>query len=140
MRKAGDKPCGCQHSEPEVFQTIWKHLKSDGMPDQAANHMTAEMLTHGEDFESSIEQYERNFANYKNKGFNEHAAQAMAVESLEDGAEQPRESMRFAGSMGEDLGGFMASEDSSGEDIAMMAQSMSGVKPEKVYMKGQQIL
>ena len=73
MRKAGDKPCGCQHSEPEVFQTIWKHLKSDGMPDQAANHMTAEMLTHGEDFESSIEQYERNFANYKTKGFNEHA-------------------------------------------------------------------
>lgn len=108
MRKAGDKPCGCQHSEPEVFQTIWKHLKSDGMPDQAANHMTAEMLTHGEDFESSIEQYERNFANYKTKGFNEHAAQAMAVESLEDGAEQPRESIRFAGSMGEDLSDYIS--------------------------------
>jgi len=97
VRKAGDKPCGCSHEEPEVFQTIWKHLKSDGMEDQAANHMAAEMLQHGEDFESSIEQYERNLANYKEKGFNQHAAQAMAVESLEDGAEQPVESTRFAG-------------------------------------------
>jgi len=139
MRKAGDKPCGCQHSEPEVFQTIWKHLKSDGMPDQAANHMTAEMLTHGEDFESSIEQYERNYANYRDKGFNEHAAQAMAVESLEDGAEQPRESLRFAGSMGEDLNKFIAPEGASGEEIAMMAQSMSGEKPEIVYMNGSRI-
>ena len=67
------------------------------MEDQAANHMTAEMLQHGEDFESSIEQYQRNLANYKEKGFNEHAAQAMAVESLEEGAEQPEESTRFAG-------------------------------------------
>ena len=97
MRKAGENPCGWQHEEPEVFQPIWKHLKSDGMEDQAANHMTAEMMQHGEDFESSIEQYERNLSNYKEKGFNEHAAQAMAVESLEDGAEQPEESTRFAG-------------------------------------------
>ena len=92
MRLAGESP----KADPEVFQTIWKHLKSDGMPDQAANHMTAEMLTHGEDFESSIEQYERNFANYKEKGFNEHAAQAMAVEALEGREEPPSQSLRFA--------------------------------------------
>lgn len=97
MRIAGDKPCSCQHDEPEVFQTIWKHLKSDGMPDQAANQLAAEMVTHGEDIDSSIETYERNYANFREKGFNEHAAQAMAVESLEEGAEQPAESTRFAG-------------------------------------------
>ena len=57
--------------------------------------MTAEMLTHGEDFESDIEQYERNLSNFKEKGFNKHAAQAMAVESLESG-ENPKESIRFA--------------------------------------------
>jgi len=85
-----------QETSPEVFQTIWKHLKSDGMEDQAANHMTAEMLHHGEDFESSIENYQRNYDNYRSKGFNEHAAQAMAVESMEEGAEQPQESQRFA--------------------------------------------
>ena len=45
MRKAGEFV-----DDPEMFQTIWKHLKSDGVPDQAANQMTAEMVTHGEDF------------------------------------------------------------------------------------------
>jgi len=93
VRKAG---CECSHDKnPEVFQTIWKHLKSDGVEDQAANQMTAEMLTHGEDFESSIEQYERNYANFREKGYNEHAAQAMAVETLEN-EEKPTESIRFA--------------------------------------------
>ena len=94
MRKAGDKPCSCQHEEPEVFQNIWKHLKSDGVHDQAANQMAAEMVTH-DDFEGSIEDYERNYANYRDKGYNEHAAQAMAVEALESG-ESPQESFRFA--------------------------------------------
>lgn len=97
MRLAGEKPCSCQHSDPEVFQGIWKHLKTDGLPDQAANQMAAEIVTHGEDVDSSIERYERNYDNFKERGYNEHAAQAMAVESLEDGAEQPAESRRFAG-------------------------------------------
>lgn len=91
MRKAAD----IQNTDPEVFQTIWKHLKTDGVPDQAANQMTAEMLTHGEDFESSIEEYQRNYSNFRERGFNEHAAQAMAVETLESG-ESPTESIRFA--------------------------------------------
>ena len=69
----------------EIFQTIWKHLKSDGMPDQAANQLTAEMVTHGEDVSiASIERYERCLRQFQRKrGYNEHAAQAMAVESLE---------------------------------------------------------
>lgn len=95
MRKAAE----IANTDPEIFQTIWKHLKTDGVPDQAANQMTAEMLTHGEDFESSVEQYQRNYANFREKGFNEHAAQAMAVETLESG-EKPRESIRFAGIYG----------------------------------------
>ena len=79
MRLAGEQP----KNDPEIFQTIWKHLKSDGMPDQAANQLTAEMVTHGEDVDSSIETYERNYDNFRERGYNEHAAQAMAVESLE---------------------------------------------------------
>ena len=54
--------------------------------------MAAEMVTHGEDFDSSIERYERNLQNFKERGYNEHAAQAMAVEALESG-EQPTESI-----------------------------------------------
>ena len=92
MRLAGE---GAQEN-PEVFQTIWKHLKTDGVPDQAANQMAAEMLTHGEDFESSVAKYQEMESNYKSKGFNEHAAQAMAVEALEGRQEAPQESIRFA--------------------------------------------
>ena len=77
-----------------MFQNIWKHLKSDGVPDQAANQMAAEMVT-DDDFEGSIEDYERNYANFKERGYNEHASQAMAVESLEE-EESPKESLRFA--------------------------------------------
>ena len=92
MRLAGQEP----QADPEVYQTIWKHLRSDGVPDQAANQMTAEMLTHGEDFESSVEKYQQYEDNYKSKGFNEHAAQAMAVEALEGREEPPSQSLRFA--------------------------------------------
>lgn len=70
-------------------------MKSDGVPDQAANQMTAEMLIHGEDFESSIEAYQSAYQNFRERGYNEHAAQAMAVESLES-EDKPTESIRFA--------------------------------------------
>ena len=91
VRKAGELA-----NDPDVFQSIWKHLKSDGVEDQAANHMTAEILTHEPDeFESSVEQYQRNLANYRERGFNKKAAQAMAIEHLETG-ENPPESLRFA--------------------------------------------
>jgi len=90
LRKAGEEV------SPEIYQTIWKHLRSDGVPDQAANQMTAEMVTHGEDFESSVEKYQQDEENYKSKGFNEHAAQSMAVETLEGRDEEPKESLRYA--------------------------------------------
>ena len=89
IRKAGEEVT------PELYQNIWKHLKSDGIPDQAANQMAAEMITH-DDFEGSVEKYQQYEDNYKSKGFNEHAAQAMAVEALEGREEAPRESLRFA--------------------------------------------
>ena len=92
MRLAGE---GCK-DDPEIFQTIFKHLKTDGMPDQAANQMTAEMLKNGEDFESSVEKYQQFYDIYKERGYNEHAAQAMAVSAMEGVEEEPRPSVRFA--------------------------------------------
>jgi hypothetical protein len=35
-------------------------------------------------------------SNYKSKGFNEHAAQAMAVEAMEGREEPPNKSLRYA--------------------------------------------
>ncbi len=134
MRLAGEHT----QADPEVFQTIWKHLKSDGVQDQAANHMTAEMMTHGDDFDSSIEKYERYLANYKEKGFNEHAAQAMAVEALEGHQEPPAEGRRFAGIHGDlpDENSFTVPDGTSKEDIAAIAERISGVKPEHVIING----
>ena len=90
MRKAGEFV-----DDPEMFQTIWKHLKSDGLPDQAANQLAAKMMTAEDGVDSSNEAYERNYANYREKGFCNEAAQALAVESLEQG-NKPEESLRFA--------------------------------------------
>ena len=60
------------------------------MPDQAANQLTAEMLTHGEDIDSSIEAYERNYANYKEKvDLMNTLLKQWQLKSLE-GGEQPR--------------------------------------------------
>ena len=95
-RFAGDSPDVNPEVSPEVFQAIWKHLKSDGLEDQAANHLAAEMVHHGEDLDSSIENYQKYYEIYREKGFNEHAAQAMAVEALEGREEPPEESLRFA--------------------------------------------
>ena len=52
IRKAGEEVT------PELYQNIWKHLKSDGIPDQAANQMAAEMITH-DDFEGPVAEYQK---------------------------------------------------------------------------------
>ena len=89
---------GAGADDSDVFQNIWSHLKSDGVPDQAANHMAAEIMTHPEEdnIDTSVENFTRMFENFKSKGFNEHAAQAMAVEAMEGKDEKPSESLRFA--------------------------------------------
>lgn len=92
MRKAGE----VAKQDPKVFETISKHLQTDGVPDRAADQMSAEMLNHGEDYDSSVEHFFRMFENYKSKGFDEDAAQAMAVEALEGNRDEPKESLRFA--------------------------------------------
>ena len=91
MRKAGDHVEG-----PELFSAIYMHLRSDDVPDQAANQLRAEILTHGDDVDSSVEKYQENYANSRSKGYCDESAQAMAVESMEEGAEQPKRSVRFA--------------------------------------------
>jgi len=91
VRLAGEIECG-----PEVFQAIWKHLKSDGLPDQAANQLAAEMMMHGDDVDTSIEKYERYYAIYKEKGYCDEAAQAMAVEAMEGREEPPETNTRYA--------------------------------------------
>ena len=96
--------------DPELFEAIWKHLKSDGVPDQAANQITAEMFHHGADVDTSVEKYTRMYENYKSKGFEEHAAQAMAVEAMEGREDSPKESLRFARCVGDVVDGGCSPE------------------------------
>ena len=109
------------------------------MPDQAANQLTAEMMVHGEDVDSSVEKYESYYDNYKEKGFNEHAAQAMAVEALEGREEPPGESLRFARLRPESSQSFTVPDGTSGEEIAQIAETLSGKPQDSVHMNGQQI-
>ena len=44
----------------------------------------------------AVEKYQENYANFRSKGYCDESAQAMAVESMEEGAEQPKRSVRFA--------------------------------------------
>jgi hypothetical protein len=70
---------------PEVYQALVKHLTSDEMPRPAAGHMAAEVLTHGEGVDTSIERFRQAYESFKQQGFSDEAAQHLAVESLEEG-------------------------------------------------------
>tara|TARA_B100000427_G_scaffold327096_1_gene337089 strand:+ start:1254 stop:1613 length:360 start_codon:yes stop_codon:yes gene_type:complete len=96
--------------DPELFEAMWQHLKSDGVPSEAANMITAEMFHHGTDVDSSVERFMRLWENYKSKGYEEHAAQAMAVETMEGKQKEPKESLRFARCVGEVVEGGCSPE------------------------------
>ncbi len=101
--------------DPEMFEAIWKHLKSDGVPDQAANQITAEMFHHGTDVDTSVEKYTRMYENYKSKGYEEHAAQAMAVEAMEGNS-------------------FSVPDGASREDIVAISERLTGIRPDQVII------
>tara|TARA_R100000664_G_C2755670_1_gene143404 strand:+ start:2315 stop:2671 length:357 start_codon:yes stop_codon:yes gene_type:complete len=96
--------------DPELFEGVWKHFKSDGVPSEAANALTAEIFHHGTDVDTSVEEFTRMFENYKSKGYEEHAAQAMAVESMQGRQEKPKESLRFARCVGDVVDGGCSTE------------------------------
>lgn len=77
-----------------MYQALVKHLVSDEMPQPAAGHMAAEVLTHGEGVDTSIERFRQAYEAFRQQGFSDEAAQHLAVESLEE----PE------GPLGEDLG------------------------------------
>lgn len=70
-----------------MYQALVKHLTSDEMPRPAAGHMAAEMLTHGEGVDTSIEHFRQAYESFKRQGFSDEAAQHLAVESLEEAGE-----------------------------------------------------
>ena len=74
-----------------MYQALVKHLTSDDMPQPAAGHMAAEVLTHGEGVDTSIEHFRQAYESFKQQGFSDEAAQHLAVESLEEAEGSPGE-------------------------------------------------
>lgn len=86
---------------PEIYEALAKHFASDDVPRPAAEHMAAEVMVHGEDADTRIEQFMRYYGMYVDKGFSKQAAQHLAVEAMEGGEEAPGVTRRFAGTYGE---------------------------------------
>lgn len=82
-------------ASPEVYSAVRRHLQSDGVPREAANHLTSEMVTHGEDVDSSIDRFQELHARLRSQGFDDEAAQALAVESMEGRQPEPRATLRY---------------------------------------------
>jgi len=74
-------------ASPEVYRALAKHFTSDDVPRPAAAHMAAEVLTHGEGMETSIARFDEVYRSLRSQGFDDEAAQHLAVESLEQGHE-----------------------------------------------------
>lgn len=70
-------------ASPEVYRALVKHFVSDDMPTPAAGHMAAEVMSHGDGMDTSIERFNTAYRGFREQGFDEEAAQHLAVEALE---------------------------------------------------------
>ena len=85
---------------PEIYNSLVKHFVSDDVPESAASHLAAEVMTHGEDAETRIDTFFRFYQLLKSKGYDDSAAQHLAVEMMEGREPEAKETTRFAGVYG----------------------------------------
>lgn len=82
-------------ASPEVYAAIRSHLQTDGVPREAANHLASEMVAHGDEARTSVDRFQEFYSRYKSNGFDDEAAQALAVEALEGREDEPRATLRY---------------------------------------------
>lgn len=87
---------------PKVYEALVKHFSSDCVPEDAANHLAAEVMTHGGEVNTRIDDFFRLYESLLSKGFSEDAAQHLAVEMMEGREPMAKESIRFARVHGEE--------------------------------------
>lgn len=87
---------------PQVYEALAKHFASDDIPTEAAHHLAAEVMVHGEDVDTRVDRFSRFYALLKDKGYSDQAAQHLAVEALEGREPEPQATLRFAGTHGSD--------------------------------------
>lgn len=82
--------------QPEIYNALAKHFASDDVPDSAAHHLAAEVMTHGDDVDTSIDRFFHFYELLKSKGYADEAAQHLAVEMMEGREPESKTGLRFA--------------------------------------------
>jgi hypothetical protein len=68
---------------PEIYQALAQHFVSDDVPEGAAHHLAAEVVAHGDDVDTSAERFFQIFQQLLEQGYDERAAEHLAVEIME---------------------------------------------------------
>jgi hypothetical protein len=87
--------------QPEIYNALARHFASDDVPLQAAHHLAAEVVIHGDDVDTSIDRFFHFYELLQSKGFSKDAAQHLAVEMMEGREPESKPGLRFAGIYGD---------------------------------------
>jgi hypothetical protein len=68
---------------PEVYQALAQHFSSDDVPEGAAHHLAAEVMTHGDEMDTDVERFFQIYQQLLEQGYGEQAAEHLAVEIME---------------------------------------------------------
>lgn len=68
---------------PQIYEALSRHFVSDDMPPGAAQHLAAEVMTHGQDAETSVDRFRALYEQLLAQGYTPEAAQHLAVELME---------------------------------------------------------
>ncbi len=70
-------------ASPEMYSAVRRHLETDGVPHEAANHLASEMAAHPNEMDTSVAQFQQSYEELKRRGYDDEAAQSLAVEAME---------------------------------------------------------
>lgn len=82
--------------QPEIYSALARHFVSDDVPPQAARHLAAEVVAHGDDVDTSIDRFFHFYELLKSKGYADEPAQHLAVEMMEGREPASKPGLRFA--------------------------------------------
>jgi hypothetical protein len=68
---------------PQIYEALAQHFVSDDVPPGAARHLAAEVMTHGEEADTSIQRFQAFYEQLLEQGYSAEAAQHLAVELME---------------------------------------------------------
>jgi hypothetical protein len=86
---------------PEMFDALARQFTGQGIPRGAAEHLSAEVLTDGNQVDTRVDTFFRLHDLLESKGYSDIAAQHLAVEMMEGREPMAKTTRRFAGIYGD---------------------------------------